>query len=70
MSRVSDLVLHISQAAAEQSIGIGQANEAVTHLDTMTQQNAALVEQTAASADLLQTNSTSLARSVQVFTMA
>ena len=70
VSRVSDLVRHISQAAAEQSIGIGQANEAVTHLDTMTQQNAALVEQTAASANLLQSNSTSLARSVQVFHMA
>lgn len=70
VSRVSELVRHISQAATEQSIGIGQANDAVTHLDTMTQQNAALVEQTAASADLLQGNSTVLARSVQVFHMA
>ena len=70
VSRVSNLVRHISQAATEQSIGIGQANDAVTHLDTMTQQNAALVEQTAASADLLQSNSTALARSVQVFHMA
>ena len=67
---MSNLVRHISQAATEQSIGIGQANDAVTHLDTMTQQNAALVEQTAASADLLQSNSTALARSVQVFHMA
>ncbi len=70
VSRVSDLVRHISQAAAEQSIGIGQANDAVTHLDTMTQQNAALVEETAASANLLQSNSTALARSVQVFHIA
>ncbi len=61
---------HISQAASEQSIGIGQANDAVMHLDSMTQRNAALVEQTAASADPLQGNSTALARSVQVFHMA
>ncbi|NMM88812.1 chemotaxis protein [Rhodococcus sp. SRB_17] len=70
VSRVSELVRHISHATTEQSIGIGQANEAVTHLETMTQQNAALVEQTAASADVLQGNSTALSRSVQVFHMA
>ena len=70
VSRVSALVRQISQATTEQSIGIGQANEAVTELETMTQQNAALVEQTTASAEGLKSSSEALWRSVQVFRMA
>jgi aerotaxis receptor len=42
-------------------------NEAVTQLDTVTQQNAALVEESAASAAGLTSSAVSLARSVQVF---
>ena len=67
VSRVSELVREISQATAEQSIGIGQVNEAVTQLETVTQQNAALVEETAASAQALKGNAVSLSRSVEVF---
>ncbi len=53
VQRVSDIIGEISAAAAEQSDGIGQVNGAVTQLDQMTQQNAALVEQSAAAAGSL-----------------
>jgi|GEM_PF-56112 len=48
--RVSDLIGEISAASTEQRDGIGLVNQAVTQLDQMTQQNAALVEQSAAAA--------------------
>jgi methyl-accepting chemotaxis protein len=53
VQRVTDIIGEISAAALEQSQGIGQVNEAVTRLDQMTQQNAALVEQSAAAAESL-----------------
>ena len=53
VQRVSDIIGEISAAAAEQSAGIGQVNSAVIQLDQMTQQNAALVEQSAAAAESL-----------------
>ena len=53
VQRVSDIIGEITAAAAEQSDGIGQVNGAVTQLDQMTQQNAALVEQSAAAAESL-----------------
>jgi aerotaxis receptor len=64
---VGDLILQIGSATKEQAIGIAQVNEAVTQLDTVTQQNAALVEESAASAAGLNSSAASLARSVQVF---
>lgn len=64
---VSELIARISSAATEQALGISQVNEAVTELDAVTQQNAALVEQSAASADGLSYSAVTLARSVQVF---
>jgi len=54
VQRVSDIIGEISAAAAEQSSGIGQVNGAVVDLDRMTQQNAALVEESAAAAESLQ----------------
>ena len=51
VQRVTDIIGEITAAAAEQSDGIGQVNGAVTQLDQMTQQNAALVEQSAAAAE-------------------
>jgi len=51
--RVSDIISEISLAAAAQTTGIDQINEAVSQLDQMTQQNAALVEQSAAAAESL-----------------
>jgi methyl-accepting chemotaxis protein len=53
VQRVTDIIGEISAAAREQSQGIGQVNEAITRLDQMTQQNAALVEESAAAAESL-----------------
>ena len=53
VQRVSDIISEISLAASAQTSGIDQINEAVTQLDQMTQQNAALVEQSAAAAESL-----------------
>ncbi len=65
--RVSDLIGEISAASNEQSKGIGQVGEAVNQLDQVTQQNAALVEQSAAAADSLQQQARQLAQTVAVF---
>jgi len=64
---VGELIRQITSATHEQSIGIAQVNEAVTQLDAVTQQNAALVEQSAASANGLSASAVTLARAVQVF---
>ncbi len=53
VQRVSAIIGEISLSAAEQSSGIGQVNGAVGNLDQVTQQNAALVEQSAAAAESL-----------------
>jgi aerotaxis receptor len=64
---VGQLIKLITTAAQEQSTGIAQVNEAVSLLDTTTQQNAALVEESAASASGLKHGAQSMARSVEVF---
>ena len=66
---VSELIQLITSATKEQATGIAQVNEAVTQLDTVTQQNAALVEESAASSNELNGSAVTLARSVQVFHM-
>ena len=53
VQRVSDIIAEISAAAGAQSAGIGQVNGAVTELDSVTQQNAVLVEESAAAAESL-----------------
>ncbi len=65
--RVSDLIGEISAASSEQSTGIGQIGDAVAQLDQVTQQNAALVEESAAAADSLKHQAAQLARTVAVF---
>ncbi|PJI96890.1 methyl-accepting chemotaxis protein [Acidovorax sp. 69] len=67
VKRVSDLIGEISSATGEQTIGISQVGEAVTQLDQVTQQNAALVEQSAAAADSLKHQAARLAEIVSVF---
>jgi methyl-accepting chemotaxis protein len=67
VKRVSDIVGEISHAAGEQSQGIGQVNTAVAELDRMTQQNAALVEQSAAAASSLKDQALRLAGAVAAF---
>ena len=59
--RVTDLVGEISTASLEQSSGIGQVGNAITQLDQVTQQNAALVEEAAAAADSMQSQAQRLA---------
>ena len=70
VQRVSDIIGEITAAAGEQSDGIGQVNVAVTQLDQMTQQNAALVEESAAAAESLKDQANRLAGVVQVFRLA
>jgi methyl-accepting chemotaxis protein len=67
VQRVNDIVGDITEAAREQSTGIGHVNDAVGHLDQMTQQNAALVEQSAAAAESLKDQSHRLTELVSVF---
>ena len=65
--RVSDLIGEISSASIEQSGGITQIGEAVNQLDQVTQQNAALVEESAAAAESLQHQAQTLAQVVAQF---
>ena len=68
--RVSDIIGEITQASAEQTMGIEQINEAILQMDRVTQQNAALVEEAAAAAASLQEQSSALAQVVSVFQLA
>ncbi|MDO9009439.1 MAG: hypothetical protein Q7U80_14570, partial [Thiobacillus sp.] len=54
-------------ASQEQSAGIEQVNQAITQMDDVTQQNAALVEQAAAAAESLEEQANALAQAVSVF---
>ncbi|MFZ6777044.1 methyl-accepting chemotaxis protein [Undibacterium sp. Ji83W] len=67
VKRVSDIISEITAAGTEQSAGIEQINVAVTQMDEMTQQNAALVEEAAAAAGALQEQAQNLSRIVSVF---
>jgi methyl-accepting chemotaxis protein len=67
VQRVSDIIGEISAAATEQSAGIGQVNGSVVQLDQMTQQNAALVEESAAAAESLKDQAGRLAGAVSSF---
>ena len=65
--RVTDLIGEISAAASEQHDGFAQVNQAVSNLDQMTQQNAALVEQSSAAAMAMNEQAQRLANVVSVF---
>jgi methyl-accepting chemotaxis protein len=67
VNRVSDIIGEISAASTEQSTGIGQVNQSITELDQMTQQNAALVEESAAAAESLKDQAARLAQAVSAF---
>jgi methyl-accepting chemotaxis protein len=67
IGRVTDIMADIASASAEQTTGIEQVNEAITQMDGVTQQNAALVEEAAAAAAALQEQATALAQLVSVF---
>ncbi len=67
VDRVTHIMGEIASASNEQSTGIDQVNLAVTQMDQVTQQNAALVEQAAAAADSLREQADRLADTVAVF---
>ncbi len=64
---VGAMISQISDASAEQAIGIVDVNHAIVQMDQMTQQNSALVEQAAAAAESLQDQASQLARAVAGF---
>ncbi|MBI5719587.1 MAG: CZB domain-containing protein [Burkholderiales bacterium] len=65
--RVDRLLGEITTSAREQSLGVGQIGQAVNELDRMTQQNAALVEETAAAATAMKQQAAALAQEVARF---
>ncbi|MFC4528029.1 cache domain-containing protein [Dyella halodurans] len=67
VKRVTDIVAEIAAASQEQSSGIDQVNRAVTQMDAVTQQNAALVEEAAAAARAMQEQATELDRQIRYF---
>lgn len=67
VKRVTDIMHEITAASQEQSSGIEQVNHAIAQMDGVTQQNAALVEEAAASAETMQLQAAHLARLVSVF---
>ncbi|MFL9877650.1 methyl-accepting chemotaxis protein [Herbaspirillum rhizosphaerae] len=67
VQRVTDIVGEISSASHEQSVGIDEINRAITLMDEVTQQNAALVEEAAAAAQSLQVQANTLSQTVGVF---
>ncbi len=67
VQRVSDIIGEISAASTEQSIGIATVNHSVNELDQMTQQNAALVQESAAAAESLLEQASRLGQAVSSF---
>ena len=70
IQRVSAIVAEITSASVEQSAGISQVGNAVGQMDTVTQQNAALVEESAAAAESLKGQAQQLVEAVAVFKLA
>ena len=70
VKRVTDIMSEIANASAEQSAGIEQVNLSIIEMDSMTQQNAALVEEAAAAAQSLQDQAGELARVVSIFKLS
>jgi methyl-accepting chemotaxis protein len=67
VKRVSDIIDEISRAAGEQTAGISQIDSAIHQLDHMTQQNAALVEESAAAAESMRDQTSRLAHAISSF---
>jgi methyl-accepting chemotaxis protein len=70
VQRVTEIIGSIARASREQTGGIERVNDALADMEQDTQQNAALVEETAASAHALQEQAANLAQLVSVFTLA
>ena len=67
--RVNDLIAEITSASKEQAIGISQVGQAVSQLDEMTQQNAAMVEQSSAAAGSMREQAQRLMEAIRVFSV-
>ncbi len=67
VQQVTAIMQEISIASREQSIGVDQVNSAIAHMDQVTQQNAALVEEAAAAATRLSEEAASLSQAVSLF---
>ncbi len=67
VKQVTAIMQEISIASREQSIGVDQVNQAIAHMDQVTQQNAALVEEAAAAATRLAEEAASLSQAVSLF---
>ena len=70
VQRVTDIMAEISEASSEQEAGIAQINEAISGMDAVTQQNAALVEQAAAATAALQEQAAALSSVVGAFKLS
>ena len=68
--RVTHIIGDITQASKTQTEGIGQVNQAITEMDGATQQNATLVEQAAAAAQLLEEQTKNLVQLVSIFKLS
>jgi methyl-accepting chemotaxis protein-1 (serine sensor receptor) len=69
VQRVTDIMSDISRASDEQTVGIEQVNEAITQLDSVTQQNASLVEEATSAANALRAQAAGLQQAVSVFVL-
>jgi methyl-accepting chemotaxis protein len=67
VARVTDIMGEIAAASTEQSRGIEQVNQAITNMDEVTQQNAALVEQAAAASKSLEDQGRELTQAISLF---
>lgn len=70
IKRVADIMAEISAASIEQSSGIEQVNTAITQMDDVTQQNAALVEEAAAAAEALEDQAQAMVSTVSRFKLS
>jgi methyl-accepting chemotaxis protein len=70
VKRVTDIMAEIAAASNEQNSGIEQVNQAILQMDEVTQQNAALVEQAAASAEAMEEQAMALTAAVSMFKLA
>lgn len=69
VTRLTEIVGEISHASDEQAAGIDQINQALMHMDSVTQQNAALVQQSAATSQDMSNKATELAEHIEYFSV-
>jgi methyl-accepting chemotaxis protein len=70
VKKVGDIIAEIAAASAEQTAGIEQVNQAITNMDEMTQQNAALAEETSAASAAMSQNAMEMRQAMSFFKVA